>query len=136
MARVLTEGGYDVHLASNGDEAVAMIDQLGAKLRAVVSDFPVARNGGQDVVEYLRHVAPNAAIVLTTPGTESFDPDVMVLDKQVPPADLLRTVAEAISRNPTGSRASSPARLRLPPAEVTLDWRHPGNDRASGESSH
>src|SRR5690606_23131268 len=62
--RSLTEAGYVVHLAADGNAAIDKINQLKEQLSAVFIDVLMPGRNGFEVAQYAKRVAPNAAILL------------------------------------------------------------------------
>lgn len=95
--RSLTEAGYVVHLAADGNAAIDKINQLKEQLSAVFIDVLMPGPNGFEVAQYAKKVAPNAAILMTA----GFLDDVArrcqheglpILWKPVTPLDMVREI--------------------------------------------
>ena len=109
-ARVLQAGGFRVHQASSGDEAIRLIDRLGERLHAVLSDVVMPGPSGFEVAAHVERVLPDVPVLMTSGymdgsverhGQEHRE----ILWKPVDPDALVRAVRRAIA-------GSSPSRSR------------------------
>ncbi|OFW47419.1 MAG: hypothetical protein A3J29_22520 [Acidobacteria bacterium RIFCSPLOWO2_12_FULL_67_14b] len=100
--RALEGAGYRVHVAADGNEAIRLIDALGPRLAAVVSDMVLPGCGGAAVAAHAARVIPNVPVLLTSgyfdhtsaPASGASE----ILWKPLPPADLVRAVTTAIAK--------------------------------------
>jgi hypothetical protein len=125
MARVLASAGYTVHVAADGNEAIKMVDKLGARLDIVVSDVVMPGRSGYDVAEHAKRVAPGAAVVLTSGFVEDAArpdaaQDLRILWKPVRPKDLVRAVDETLRSRPTMGAAPAANRVLVVEDEKLL----------------
>lgn len=100
-AKTLEAAGYRVREAADGDEAIGVIEELGGRLRVIVSDLIMPGRTGYDVAAHAARVAPRARVLLTTGYVDEnldrkgFD-DLPILWKPVAPQELLQAVARAL----------------------------------------
>jgi CheY-like chemotaxis protein len=66
FADLLEAEGYDVHLASDGAEALDVARGLGGALGALVTDLWMPRMGGEDLIRELRAERPGLPVVVVT----------------------------------------------------------------------
>ncbi len=110
-AKTLEAAGYRVRQAADGDQAIRLIDELGPELRVIVSDLVMPGSSGFEVAAYAAHALPRTRVVLTTGYVdESLDrkglDDLPILWKPVAPAELLRSVGDAV-----GATAGGPGEI-------------------------
>jgi CheY-like chemotaxis protein len=95
----LTRAGYRVLEAGNGREAMALCDERGATIDAVLTDIRLPVVGGHELILYLRERQPNVGIVAMS--GYPLDPplaDVPLLEKPFSRRSLLealRTVLDS-----------------------------------------
>ncbi len=70
MVAALRKQGYDVIEASNGTEALRIIEEQGDRIDLMVSDVVMPRIGGQELARRLHESKPNAAVLLVTGCSE------------------------------------------------------------------
>ncbi|MCC6750569.1 MAG: response regulator [Deltaproteobacteria bacterium] len=124
-ARVLERAGYRVQVASDSLEAMRRIDALGDRLRVVVTDVVMPGASGVDVAAYVARTAPHCRVILTsgylTDAVHRRQPEELpMLWKPVPPRDLLRAVAQAISEGTASERTRSTESPASRPGELVL----------------
>ena len=64
IRRVLTEEGYTVHEAADGEEAIAAVDAIDFDL--VLTDIKMPKADGMTVLKHVREVAPQTFVVVMT----------------------------------------------------------------------
>jgi len=104
--RVLEGAGYQVHTASDGEQAKLLIDRVGRDLSAVVTAVVIAKADGLDVVNYLRRTCPETPVVLVAGYMDDKLQDIALensslLWKPFQRDELLRVVGEAIGATPS-----------------------------------
>ncbi len=100
----LTEGGYNVVLASGGDEAMAKLDEIGTYIRALVTDvdLPPGKLTGWDVARHAREITPELPIIYMT-GASGGDwsskgvPKSLLLAKPFAPAQIVSAVSQLLN---------------------------------------
>ena len=98
-ARFLERQGYDVHIAFNGEEALALWENVRPDL--VISDIRMPKMSGFELANKIKKMDPNQKIVLMT----GYADEAEVLEQQeahgfpffTKPADLQTTVAKIVS---------------------------------------
>ena len=95
--RILLDAGYDVVAASNGEEALALVDDPSVTIDAVVSDVVMPILSGDELARELERRTPRLPIVLMT----GYDSTPLPLDRSVltKPVDrhvLLHAVEEVL----------------------------------------
>jgi len=63
LSRLLSSEGYDVLAASNGHEAIALLDQHGEAIDLVLTDVVMPGIKGPEVVAHLRQTRPHAKVI-------------------------------------------------------------------------
>ncbi len=100
----LTEGGYDVVLASGGDEAMAKLDEIGTDIRALITDvdLPPGKLTGWDVARHAREITPELPIIYMT-GASGGEwsskgvPKSLLLGKPFAPAQIVSAVSQLLN---------------------------------------
>jgi len=64
LAGELKTEGYDVHAASDGDEAISALDKV--KFKLVLLDIKMPRISGFDVLKHIRQHHPGTKVVMLT----------------------------------------------------------------------
>ena len=100
--RVIEQAGYLVHVARDGHEAIGLIDQLGPRLTAIITDVMMPCCTGDAVAAHAATAVPGVPVLLTSGYFDesrglSFRSEV--LRKPVPPAELVRAVRTAIAES-------------------------------------
>lgn len=85
VSRLLTESGYDVHEASNGAEALAIVQAAPDLLDLVVSDIIMPHLNGIELLESLVSVCPGLPCILIT----GFAPDELTARGLTAPCGVL-----------------------------------------------
>lgn len=106
-ARALSRAGYDVRVAADYDEAVAIIHQLGARLDVLIDDLSMPGCQHYQLVDIARRIVPTAVILaataFVTEATEARSAQGVVhVSKLVRPGELASLVQRALSeKRPT-----------------------------------
>lgn len=97
------DGGFDVIVASNGEQAIDAIDAKGAAVRALVTDIKLgSKTTGWDVARHAREKNPDLPIVYVT-GSEGHDwaslgvPNSVLIVKPFAPAQVLTAVSQLLN---------------------------------------
>ena len=110
--RVLRKAGYDVLVASDGLEALEVLER-GAVVDLVITDVVMPRLGGNDLIKALRERGRRVPVLFTSgyPGRgdapEDLEPGLPFLTKPWTIAELLDAVRGALEGRPRG-RTSGP----------------------------
>ena len=99
------DGGFDVMVASSGEDAVAKLDDgFPTAFRALVTDVNLARGGltGWDVARHARRLRPELPVVYMT-GAAAHEwsvhgvPNSLLLTKPFSPAQMVTAVSRLLS---------------------------------------
>jgi DNA-binding response OmpR family regulator len=100
----LTDGGFEIVLASSGENAVELLDASDGKYRALVTDINLEPDklDGWDVARHAREIDPNFPVVYMT-GKDADDwaskgvPNSIMLAKPFAPAQLVTAVSQLLN---------------------------------------
>ena len=103
----LTDGGYEISIASTGEKAVALLDTPEGKYRALVTDINLGEGNldGWDVARHAREIDPNFPIVYMS-GKDVDDwaskgvPNSIMLAKPFAPAQLVTAISQLLNASP------------------------------------
>jgi PAS domain S-box-containing protein len=97
-SRALRDGGYDVVVARDGQECLALYEEHGARVRAVLLDLTMPVLDGDATLRALRERAPRLPVVIMSGYAESTPrgDDVRFLSKPFRMAELLQVVRAAL----------------------------------------
>ncbi len=111
LKEALTEGGFAVTTARNGEEAMAMLDQDGADYRALITDVNLpGKLTGWDVARHAREINDTLPIIYMT-GASAHDwaskgvPNSQLLPKPFAIAQVVTAVSQLI--NATAAAAAT-----------------------------
>jgi DNA-binding response OmpR family regulator len=104
VEETLTDGGFEIVIASSGENAVELLDASGGKFRALVTDINLGRDkiDGWDVARHAREVDPNFPVVYMS-GNDAGDwaskgvPNSIMLAKPFAPAQLVTAVSQLLN---------------------------------------
>ena len=101
-SRILTEGGYRVLCASDGEEALRLYDENAGKIDLVLTDVVMPRMGGPELAREIRDRTPGVKLLFVSGYTDDtlgergvVSPDIELLHKpfsRVPLLDKVRQV--------------------------------------------
>ncbi|EJN15812.1 response regulator with CheY-like receiver, AAA-type ATPase, and DNA-binding domains [Bradyrhizobium sp. YR681] len=100
----LSDGGFEVVMASTGERAIELLDVAGGKYRALVTDINL-RDGGVDgwhVARHAREIDPDFPVVYMS-GKDADDwasqgvPHSIMLAKPFAPAQLVTAVSSLLN---------------------------------------
>lgn len=104
--RILTNAGYRVLTAENGQEAVDLFTEHEDSISLTLLDVVMPILTGRRAFEQIRRIDPNAAVIFCTgydpetSGADSFNrEDLRLVQKPFDPIVLLQTVRESIAAN-------------------------------------
>ncbi len=124
--RILKSNGYAVTVATNGDQAIAILDKDGATFDLIISDIVMPGSGGFAVAKAARTRAPQAQILLVTgyidrPAME-LDEDIPLLWKPYTGATLLSAADRLLESAPVRAPAAPvpAAPVEVPESRVVL----------------
>jgi PAS domain S-box-containing protein len=102
---VLTQNGYRVILANDGEEAISKFNENKESIHLVLLDMVMPKKNGKEVYEQMRRTKPNIKVIFSTGYTaERLDSDLLLteninlLTKPVSPRDLLVKVRTMLDR--------------------------------------
>lgn len=97
------DGGFEVVLASSGEEAIAAIDTKGEAVRALITDINLGSKAtGWDVARHAREKNPELPVVYVT-GADGHDwaslgvPNSVLIAKPFAPAQVLTAVSQLLN---------------------------------------
>jgi two-component system cell cycle sensor histidine kinase/response regulator CckA len=103
IVRTLSNNGYEVHQAVQGDDALDQLRKLRGQVDLVISDVVMPVMGGAELALKLSEQYPDVPIIWmsgypreTVIGRGRLGVDQPFLQKPVPPAILLDTVARTM----------------------------------------
>ncbi len=100
----LTEGGYEIVIASSGENAVELLDASEGKFRALITDINLGEGkiDGWDVARHAREIDPQFPVVYMS-GKDAEDwaskgvPHSIMLAKPFAPAQLVTAVSQLLN---------------------------------------
>jgi DNA-binding response OmpR family regulator len=100
----LSEGGFEVVIASSGENAVDLLGASDGKYRALVTDINLGTDGitGWDVARHAREINPSFPVVYMS-GDSAEDwasqgvPNSIMLSKPFAPAQLVTAVSQLLN---------------------------------------
>jgi len=106
----LTDGGFEIVIASSGENAVELLDGSEGKYRALVSDINLGQGNidGWDVARHAREIDPNFPVVYMS-GKDADHwaskgvPNSIMLAKPFAPAQLVTAVSQLLNASPPTS---------------------------------
>lgn len=103
----LTDGGFEVVVASSGQNALELLDASDGKYRALVTDINLGPDKveGWDVARHAREIDPNFPVVYMS-GRDAAEwaskgvPHSIMLTKPFAPAQLVTAVSQLLNMQP------------------------------------
>jgi DNA-binding response OmpR family regulator len=107
VEEALTEGGFEIGIASSGENAVKMLEASDGKYRALVTDVNLGRDrmDGWEVAKRAREIDPAFPVVYMS-GDSADDwgskgvPNSIMLEKPFAPAQLVTAVSQLLNASP------------------------------------
>jgi DNA-binding response OmpR family regulator len=107
VEEALTEGGFEIAIASSGENAVKMLEASDGKYRALVTDVNLGRDrmDGWEVAKRAREIDPAFPVVYMS-GDSADDwgskgvPNSIMLEKPFAPAQLVTAVSQLLNASP------------------------------------
>jgi len=104
----LTDGGFEIVIASSGENAVALLDAADGKYRALVTDINLGRDkiDGWEVARHARKIDPHFPVVYMS-GKDAIEwaskgvPNSIMLAKPFAPAQLVTAVSQLLNAGTT-----------------------------------
>jgi DNA-binding response OmpR family regulator len=104
---LLTEQGYNVLTVTQGEEALALIQEGKHPVDLVLTDVVMPRLGGKDLIKRLRATHPRLSVVYMSGYTNGaissqgvLDEGAILLEKPFTGEKLARTIRLALDRRP------------------------------------
>lgn len=103
----LTDGGFEIVIASSGENAVELLDASEGKYRGLVTDINLGpgKVDGWDVARHAREIDPDFPVVYMS-GKDAAEwaskgvPNSVMLAKPFAPAQLVTAVAQLLNTQP------------------------------------
>ncbi len=107
VEEALKEGGFEIAIASSGENAVKLLDASDGKYRALVTDVNLGRDkmDGWEAAHRAREIDPTFPVVYMS-GDSSDDwgskgvPNSIMLEKPFAPAQLVTAVSQLLNASP------------------------------------
>jgi CheY-like chemotaxis protein len=104
IEEALSDGGFEITIASSGEQAVELMGTANPQFRAVVTDINLGRDrmDGWDVARHARESKPDMPIIYMT-GDSADEwaskgvPNSILLTKPFAPAQLVTAVAQLLN---------------------------------------
>jgi CheY-like chemotaxis protein len=108
VEEALTDGGFEIVIASSGEQAIELFDSSEGKFRAIVTDINLGRDklSGWELARHAREVNPDFPIVYMS-GDSAEDwaskgvPHSIMLAKPFAPAQLVTAVSQLLNAGPS-----------------------------------
>lgn len=104
---ILGSGGFEIVLASSGEQAVEMLNAADGKYRALVTDINLGpdKMEGWEVAKHAREISPGLPVVYmsaraTGDWTSKGVPNSIMLSKPFAPAQLVTAVSQLLNADP------------------------------------
>jgi CheY-like chemotaxis protein len=107
---LLQESGYTVIDAIHGEEAIRKFMEHADKIRLLLLDVIMPRKNGWEVYDTIRKIRPDTRVIFMSGYTADVfarrlipEEGMILMNKPVPPGDLLRAVRQELDREPSSS---------------------------------
>jgi DNA-binding response OmpR family regulator len=104
VEEALSEGGFEVVIASSGEQAIEVLDGADGKFRALVTDINLGRDkvDGWEVARHVREIDPAFSVIyMSGDSTEAWAskgvPNSIMLAKPFAPAQLVTAVSQLLN---------------------------------------
>ncbi|MEI8355463.1 MAG: response regulator, partial [Deltaproteobacteria bacterium] len=105
LGKLLTNSGYQVLLAVDGQDAVEQYREVGGKIALVIMDMVMPRKSGKEAYEALRKLRPGPKVLFTSGYSSGIKQQLLEVDeytefipKPLRPAELLKKVRDMLER--------------------------------------
>jgi DNA-binding response OmpR family regulator len=103
----LTDGGFEIVIASSGEDAVQLLDASKGKYRALVTDINLGTGNidGWEVARHAREIDPEFPVIYMS-GKDATEwaskgvPNSIMLAKPFAPAQLVTAVSQLLNSHP------------------------------------
>lgn len=103
LNEALGDGGFDIAEATNGDEAIAILEQKNTSLRGLITDVNLGKGpDGWDVARHARELRPELPVVYMS-GKSAHEwashgvPNSTVVQKPFAPAQIVTAISGLIN---------------------------------------
>jgi DNA-binding response OmpR family regulator len=104
VEETLTDGGFEIAIASSGEHAVKLLDASKGKYRALVTDINLGRDkiDGWEVARHAREINPHFPVIYMS-GRDADEwaskgvPNSVMLAKPFAPAQLVTAVSQLLN---------------------------------------
>lgn len=103
LNEALGDGGFEVATATNGADAIKILDELSTKLRALVTDINLGSGpDGWDIARHARELRPQLPIVYMS-GASAHEwashgvPNSTIVNKPFAPAQIVTAISALIN---------------------------------------
>jgi PAS domain S-box-containing protein len=107
---LLQESGYTVIDAIHGEEAIRKFMEHADTIRLLLLDVIMPRKNGWEVYDTIRKIRPDTRVIFMSGYTADVfarrlipEEGMILMNKPVPPGDLLRAVRQELDREPSSS---------------------------------
>ena len=98
IGEVLRAYGYEVLLASTGEEAVSLIREHGARIGLLLTDIRMPGMSGHELAEWARTVVPDLKVILMSGSDPDTDhPGMQFIRKPATPGELHQQIRQALA---------------------------------------
>jgi DNA-binding response OmpR family regulator len=104
VEETLTEGGFEIDIASSAAQAIELLDKAGGKYRARVTDINLGRGqiDGWEIARHAREIDPEFPVVyMSGDSAEAWAskgvPNSIMLAKPFAPAQLVTAVSQLLN---------------------------------------
>ena len=103
VEETLTEGGFESVITTNGEDAVALLEESHGKYRALITDINLSGNlDGWQVAKRARELNPDIPVIYMTGAaghewTSRGVPHSVLLNKPFAPAQVVTAVAQLLN---------------------------------------
>ena len=106
LVRILTDHGYSVLEAANGEEALRLIENSDGVFDLLVTDVIMPRMGGRELMEKLHMVFPGHKVLFISGYTDNsivhhgiLEEGIEFLQKPFTPSAILRKIRTVLDKN-------------------------------------
>jgi CheY-like chemotaxis protein len=109
LEEALSEGGFEMAIATVGEQAVTLLQDKQARYRALITDINLpGRLDGWEVARRARELNPEIPVIYVTGAaadewTSQGGPKSILLSKPFAPAQLVTAVAQLINDSPSSA---------------------------------
>lgn len=120
-SNLLQENGYTVVEACNGEEAIRRFMEHADHIRLLLLDVIMPKKNGWEVYDTIRKIRPDVRVIFMSGYTADIlarkiipDEGIRLLEKPIPPGNLLRALRTELDRPLAGEEAAGRGKEGLP----------------------